>query len=118
MEDDFLKMQAEAAERMREYKKRANISSDMPPVPNFVKVNRNGNRGGSTAPRFETEEKTPFNEVKKSLDNFKNLMPPDLDFLDGFLGQKDTTLILGLLLVLWGEKSDKLLLFALLYILM
>ncbi len=34
------------------------------------------------------------------------------------LGDKDTALILGLLLLLYGEKADKLLLYALIYILL
>lgn len=118
MEDDLLKLQAEAAEEMREYKKRATISPNMPPVPNFVKVNQNSGVSGVTAPNFEVPKSEPFKDIKTSGETLKNLMPFDLSFLDRFLGQKDTTLILGLLLVLWGEKDDKLLLFALLYILM
>ena len=41
----------------------------------------------------------------------------NLPFLDMFLKDGDSSLILGLLLILMSEKADKMLLFALVYIL-
>ena len=42
----------------------------------------------------------------------------DIPFLNSFSSDKDTALILGLLLILMSENSDKTLLFALVYILL
>ena len=48
-----------------------------------------------------------------------NLAPSfEIPFLQNFLKDGDSSLIIGLLLILMSEKADKLLLFALLYILM
>lgn len=42
----------------------------------------------------------------------------EIPFLQNFLNDGDSSLIIGLLLILMSEKTDKLLLFALIYILM
>ncbi len=49
--------------------------------------------------------------------NQPNNSMPELPFANLFK-DKDTALILGLLLILYGEKADKMLLYALIYILL
>lgn len=48
----------------------------------------------------------------------KEQPPFEIPFLNGILKDGDSSLIIGLLLILMSEKADKLLLFALIYILM
>lgn len=48
----------------------------------------------------------------------KNQPSFEIPFLNSLLNDGDSSLIIGLLLILMSEKADKLLLFALIYILM
>ncbi len=142
-ENEFLRQQKAAVERMREMNSRsAYINQNphkMPPVPNFVKVPEDkkqmGNtesRGymphqntpsGGTAPKtntplLNTNSVEPQNHVRKS--SQKSIFPKGLNipFLDNIMSDADTALIIGLLLILMSENADKKLLFALVYILL
>ncbi|MBQ6848283.1 MAG: hypothetical protein IJO62_05175 [Clostridia bacterium] len=90
-----------------------------------------------TQNEFSAERQRAINQMKemnaKATNNSIPLPPPlpppkkqsppsqgfglELPFFN-LLGDKDTALILGLLLILYGEKADKFLLYALIYILL
>lgn len=67
----------------------------------------------STNPQNTNHKKSPEPSQKKQ-------MPPPIPELpfSNIFKEKDTALILSLLLILYGEKADKLLLYALIYILL
>lgn len=67
----------------------------------------------STNQSNATHKKSPEPPPKKQVHS----PVPELPFGNLFK-DKDTALILGLLLILYGEKADKLLLYALIYILL
>lgn len=138
-ENDFLRQQQAAVERMKEMNSRSvysgNTSHKMPPVPSFAGVsqNNNPNRGRqqrtpqNTMPdnqRRSQEKPTPEPEppVKQSppKQNNNRLFPrgTSIPFLDNLMNDSDTALIIGLLLILMSENADKKLLFALVYILL
>lgn len=89
-ESDFLKQQQSAVERMREMNSR---SAFAPPNPK---------------PQDPPPQKPKNNNSLNSL---------NIPFLDKLSSDGDMALILGLLLILMSEKTDKTLLFALVYIL-
>ncbi len=102
--------QQEAVKRMKETAKRANNSfGNMPPTPSFVTVQGEQNSEN-------TENKDTYKG--KNNEYFPNFDFSAIPFLTSLKEDKDFSLILGLLLVLLSEKSDKLLLVALLYILL
>ena len=91
-----------AAKRVREMYARSafrNEPQDMPPTPSFISL-----------PSQEAKEKPTQNGNKKgilNLFNFKNF-PMD----------SDTTLLLGIILLLSGQSEDELLTLALVYIML
>lgn len=145
-ENDFIRQQQAAVERMRELNSRsaytANINQPMPPVPPFVKVNgatptpdRRNNDNQHTTQTNGQNTSMPMPPLKSDKTENKPLPPPvfdnqnppknnslfeglNLPFLDKIKKDRDMTLIIGLLLLLLGEKADKKLLFALIYILL
>ena len=94
-ENDFYKQQQSAVERMREINSR---SAFKPPTP---KPSQNPQQN-------QPPPKTQNNSVLSSF---------NIPFLDSLSSDGDIALILGLLLILMSEKTDKTLLFALVYIL-
>lgn len=93
--NDFFIQKQKAVERMKEMQRSsAFYDSSEPPMPPFVSRTR-GN----------TQKKPPENSGG-------GVLP----FLHS--GDKDTALLLGVFLLLSSEKADRLLLYALLYILM
>ena len=116
-ETDFSRMKAAAMQEMREMNARSGREpggQGMPPTPHFVRTGRPGrgepNRERAVPPPTAPPPKTPG---QNSL--FSGW---DLPFLDRLKTEGDLALILGLLLILFSEQSDKKLLFALLYILL
>ncbi len=140
-ENEFMRQQQAAVERMREMNARATPGSTrqpMPPVPSFVRVqsnrqnqpqaypsqNRTQNadrrqtaapRQENTAPEMSRTQPERRSSETKSGSLFGGL---NLPFLDLFSKDGDASLIIGLLLILMSEKADKKLLFALVYILL
>lgn len=109
-EKEFLFERQAAIERMKQMNKKSmehtnNDSHKMPPVPSFVKMPESNHNINSTIP--DTSPKKP------------QVPPPSnkIPIIDNLFKDSDTALIIGLLLILFSEKSDKLLLFALIYIL-
>lgn len=94
-QNDFVNQQRAAVERMREINSRSAYKSVKGKAPDQNEV-----------------PKKPSG--KTSGDNNSLQIP----ILDKLLSDGDSVLILGLLLILMSEKADKMLLFALLYILM
>lgn len=90
MENDFYRQQQSAVERMREMNSRSAFQNEKKPMQNI---------------------KPPKPKEHSFL---KGLNIP---FLDSLSTDGDIALILGLLLILMSEKTDKMLLFALVYIL-
>lgn len=96
---EFFIERQKAVERMKEMSERFS-KQNMPPAPPFVKT-ENGTK---------ESEKTGN---KKTAPMGISSLP----FLNGTKPDGDTTLILGLILLLYAEQGDRLLLYALLYIL-
>ncbi len=123
---DFLLKQQAALERMREMNRRANINGgthSMPPSPAFVKVGQAA-KSNDTPTSPQSEEKISKREdrgaIKGFIDNLLSGNGGDLGkpIFDKIGADPDMLLILGLVLILHSEKSDRMLLLALLYILM
>lgn len=90
--NEFSRQQQEAIDRMREMNKK------------------------STNPRNNNTRRSPPKSQPKQQNSNEGL-GLELPFGNLF-NDKDTALILGLLLILYGEKADKMLLLALVYILL
>lgn len=91
-QNEFSKSRQEAINQMREMKNRSAQKESQKSAPESPKAD-------ARAPIAQKPQNAPF-------------------FLESLLKDSDTTLILGLLLILMSEKSDKMLLFALLYIML
>ena len=118
-ESEFLRQSQAAVERMREMNARSQTSDGsrhkMPPVPSFVKVNENRQNTQKESYAPDSSPPPDTSRQKNSQDAGGGLNIP---FLDNILKDGDSSLILGLLLVLMSENTDKMLLFALIYILL
>jgi hypothetical protein len=118
----YLKQQA-AVQRMREMSSQAKIKNDAvqkksaqtPQVNNSSFSSEFTIKSQSHIPESSSSGGTArsSSETTKSYQNKLNI-----PFLDSLFRDGDSTIIIGLLLILMSEKSDKLLLFALIYILM
>ena len=118
--DNFMFEQQRAVERMMEMNRRSKENQgaqapthNMPPAPAFVRLNDN--------PKYQDDGVTPREAPQSFLTATKKEPSKSgfsLPILDTLKIDRDTTLILGLLLILWSEKSDRYLLLALLYILL
>ncbi|MBQ6825310.1 MAG: hypothetical protein IJP34_01445 [Clostridia bacterium] len=114
-EKEFLFEQQAAIERMKQMNKKSmehtkKESHKMPPVPSFVKMPENNQ---NETPKNTSHIPEPPKPQKTQNSNSSFGIP----MLDGLFKDSDSALIIGLLLILFSEKSDKLLLFALIYIL-
>ena len=98
-EQEFIIEQQKAIERMKKLSQNSSSPKNIPPVPHFVKTENRETQNES--PSF------PF-----------DLGSLNIPFLDKLKTDKDMGLILGLILILLCENSDKLLLLALAYILL
>ena len=129
-ENEFISQQRAAVERMREMNNRSRFSNDntrKKPSDNFRNskekpINKNDNTPHNNS-SFQNNNKPPIaqnQEQKKQKSNppfpFLGNSGP-LSFLDIFNKDGDSALIIGLLLILMSEKADKMLIFALVYIL-
>ncbi len=107
-EQDFIIERQKAVERMKKMSEHsATPKNGMPNVPHFVKVE---------SPKEKNEEKNSENNngFLPTLD----LKDFNLPFLKNLKSDKDASLILGLILLLFCESDDKILLAALVYILL
>lgn len=127
-DNDFMRQQQAAVERMREMSRKAAETPEqpMPPVPPFVRLqNRRDMPQSSQMPRQNTPPAAQNNAVPQNETGENNFLFPakkgglsSLPFLDMLGSDGDLPLIIGLLLILFSEKADKKLLFALIYILL
>ena len=122
IDDEFIRQQQAAIERMNEMQRRSGLYNgrhSMPPTPDFIKLQRDMRHKEEFSeqhePLKEPLEKN-IEKIKPSIKHSSNQNTLNLPF--NFLKtDKDITLILGLLLILLNEKADRKLLLALLYIL-
>lgn len=124
-ENEFIQSRDDAIRRMREMNNRTNNpQSKMPLSPDFVRYR--GQNGANAINNRKTEAVNKPQEQPQKPEE-KPLLPREkqslgqglgIPFLDKILTDGDSTLIIGLLLLLMSEKSDKILLFALVYILL
>lgn len=102
MEAEFYRQQQAAVERMRQMNARATKSNYKSP---------------STKQEHAAPEQHKDNHIKNTSNKGSFLGGLNIPFLDNLSSDGDTALILGLLLILISENTDKTLLFALVYIL-
>ena len=128
-QDNIKKMQRDAEYRMREMQRKAERAvsgNDMPPVPNFVRINQQtnnkGNHTNQTPPQdLNKEHNVRFAEQKKPQGLLGKLKGFDLLKIFNFNNLKidnDILIILALIFLLSTEDTDELLLIALLYIML
>ena len=124
-DNDFMRRRQDAVERMREMSRKAAESSaqPMPPMPPFVRLQNRENQPqsqGSAASQqsVQTGPQASPASNEESLSHTRNGGLSSLPFLDMLNIDGDLPLIIGLLLILFSEKADKKLLFALIYILL
>lgn len=124
-DNDFMRRQQDAVERMREMSRQAVESSaqPMPPMPPFVRLQNRENQvqsQGSAASQqsVQTGPQASPASNEDSLPHTSKGGLSSMPFLDMLNIDGDLPLIIGLLLILFSEKADKKLLFALIYILL
>lgn len=124
-DNDFMRRRQDAVERMREMSRKAAESSaqPMPPMPPFVRLQNRENQPqsqGSAASQqsVQTGSQASPASNEKYLPHTRKGGLSSLPFLDMLNIDGDLPLIIGLLLILFSEKADKKLLFALIYILL
>lgn len=124
-DNDFMRRRQDAVERMREMSRKAAESSaqPMPPMPPFVRLQNRENQVQSQG--FAASQQSVQTGPQASPASNENSLPhtrkgglSSLPFLDMLNIDGDLPLIIGLLLILFSEKADKKLLFALIYILL
>ncbi len=124
-DNDFMRRRQDAVERMREMSRKAAESSaqPMPPMPPFVRLQNRENQvqsQGSAASQqsVQTGPQASPASNEDSLPHTRKGGLSSMPFLDMLNIDGDLPLIIGLLLILFSEKADKKLLFALIYILL
>jgi len=114
-QNDFFNQQRAAVERMREMKNRSSINNKSQ-TPNTPFDGIKPGNPAKTSNTDESKEKNKINHYNSANENLKN-NSLQIPLLDKFLKDKDAVLIIGLLLILMSENADKMLIFALIYIL-
>ena len=124
-DNDFMRRRQDAVERMREMSRKAAESSaqPMPPMPPFVRLQSRENQPQSqgSAASQQSVQTGPLASPASNEDSLPHTRKgglSSLPFLDMLNIDGDLPLIIGLLLILFSEKADKKLLFALIYILL
>ena len=124
-DNDFMRRRQDAVERMREMSRKAAESSaqPMPPMPPFVRLQNRENQAQSQGSAASQQSVQTGSQASPASN--ENYLPhtrkgglSSLPFLDMLNIDDDLPLIIGLLLILFSEKADKKLLFALIYILL
>ena len=124
-DNDFMRRRQDAVERMREMSRQAVESSaqPMPPTPPFVRLQNRENQPQSQGSAASQQSVQTGSQASPASN--ENYLPhtrkgglSSLPFLDMLNIDGDLPLIIGLLLILFSEKADKKLLFALIYILL
>ena len=124
-DNDFMRRRQDAVERMREMSRKAAESSaqPMPPMPPFVRLQNRENQAQSQG-SAASQQSVQTGPQASPASNEDSLPPArkgglsSLPFLNLLNIDGDLPLIIGLLLILFSEKADKKLLFALIYILL
>lgn len=128
--DNFEEQQRRAVERMREMNRRSSLAGqtphNIPPSPSFVRINKNPSEHDTKSepapPKNDGENRAkdaaPPPQSKNGFDLSGFLKGLDIPFLGKITESPDSSLIIILLLLLWNDKADRLLLAALAYILL
>ncbi len=114
-QNEFMLRRQAAVDRMREMNARAVNSNICGQKKTAAPQNKSGKTepAKGSLPHLQPE---PSKQKRQENTSFQNSF--NLPFLEALKKDSDTTLIIGLLLILMSEKSDKFLLFALVYILL
>ena len=124
-DNDFMRRRQDAVERMREMSRKAAESSaqPMPPMPPFVRLQNRENQPQSQGSAASQQSVQTGSQASPASN--ENYLPhtrkgglSSLPFLDMLNIDGDLPLIIGLLLIVFSEKGDKKMLFALIYILL
>lgn len=106
--EEFLRLQGEAQNRLKEMQRRSEEAvGKIPPAPDFVMLRRDESELPEKQNREPAPEKSRGGFDILRMFNFKNITM-----------DSDRVLILAVLLLLAGNSSDELLLFALVYIML
>ncbi|MBR5452376.1 MAG: hypothetical protein IKV36_05245 [Clostridia bacterium] len=106
------KMQNDAIRRMRDMNSKGtqNHATNLPPAPNFLKMNTNNSKQPDNKKEVPSSPVTPTSSKGFNLLRMLNL--------DNFKMDSDFTVIIAMILLLSSEESDEILLLALLYIML
>ena len=117
MDNDFARRQQLAVEQMRQMNSKANGKSDFKKhhPSSLNEINQKEKQNNTEQPNQIKNAQNNSKKPTRQQDNFLNNL--GLPLGDILLKEKDTALIIGLLLILMSENTDKILLFALIYIL-
>lgn len=121
---DMQKMQRDAENRIREMQKKADravLGSDMPPIPNFVKVDnrkQQSNIKQDEPPKISNVSAIDNKTRKNEYQNNKGLNLLKMFNFKHMKLDKDIMLIVVMILLLSSEDTDELLLMALVYIML
>ena len=110
-EKDFLQNRQLAVEQMRQMNRKA--SKNMTHTDNIQP--HSSPKVQNTPPVKPAPKEDEYKKTQQNPSLFSNLKLPFGDILGS---DSDATLIIGLILILMSEKADKILLFALVYILL
>ena len=112
-DNEFFKLRQDAIERMREMAKNRD---DFPlPAPPFVKGRQENNK---KPPKCDTPPETENGGFRNPINSIRDIFKGfNLPFF-GEENESDTSVLLALLLLLFDNGGDRLLLYALIYILM
>lgn len=113
-QDDFIKQQQAAVERMREMSSRAiqGSSHTMPPAPPFISLQGGEARKNISVPTAPPEAALPNSGSAAVAEKSAK------GILDKIKTEPELPLLLVLLLLLWSEKADRRLMLALAYIML
>lgn len=111
--NDMKRMQKDAEERLRQMQQKANshLGRNMPPAPDFVKINNRQNEARTPPPlKLEEPKKEPSVGFGNKLLNILDIGKLRID--------NDISVILMIMLLLSTDNSDEILLLALVYIML
>ena len=122
-EEDMLRMQQEAVERVRVFQERANAATSFYDVPpSAIEAVPEPPEPPAPLPAGEDAPEAPENQVLEAQSRVVPEPPRRADPVHGLLDRlgidSETLLILGLIFLLYNEKADNVLLLALAYLLL
>jgi hypothetical protein len=120
-EQNIQKMQRDAEQRIREMQRRADKAvsgSDMPPVPNFIKIGQTERQRHPEPEHQKRAEPQRVEHLPQKQNSNKGFNFLKMLNFKGLKFDKDIALIVVMLLLLSSEETDEMLIFALIYIML